>query len=464
MSESESIKSALVNMCLGALGLALALTILEVGLRLGGWYLQSRQDAANSRALRQKAEVTILCLGESTTAGAPPHGDYPSQLEKILNDKGLGVRFRVINGGLSGGRTYHIVAALDKNLRQYNPDIVITMMGVNDYGQTYSYGGLLGDDSPAWFKELRVYKLYRLLSVAIGSQLGLQGDYKVGRYIVREKSRYPERLSAVPEAQDDRMRTWAQEALTRARASGSNEADSKELERLVHSGDGSDADQFEKLLGYYKARNDLEAMEALYRLRLAYLDSVTFTSDRGRFERLQYFRTRFAGFLENRGKFAEAEEVLLDLVTNVEPGNFRLYPPLIQFYERRKNGSQAAKYEAERNEVINSYISPVTLKNYDIVRERVLGQGRILLAVQYPTRSLDVLKRLTRYDSRIGYVSNEFFSDLIVQDGYDTYFYDRFGVDFGHLTQRGNYVLASHIAQAVEALLGKPQAGGKPGR
>lgn len=444
-------------MCLCAFGVLLGATLLEVTLRVGGWYFQSRQDAANSRALRAKAEVTILCLGESTTAGAPPHGDYPSQLEKILNEMKLGARFRVINGGLSGGRTHHIVEALDDNLRRFNPDIVITMMGINDFGQLYSYGSLLGDNSPSLFKELRVYKLYRLLSFALLSQLGLQRDLDRGRYIGREKSRYPEYLPPAPDSRDTISIKNLLDVAARARASGDIDGEMRALRRLAELGDWSSPEQFEKLRSYYTSRNDLESSEVVHRLRLKHLDSVTFTADRGIFETLEGFRVTFAGFLESRGKFAEAEEVLLDLITNVEPGNYRLYLPIVQFYERRENAAQAAKYEAQRNEVINSYISPVTLKNYDIVRERVLGEGRMLLAVQYPTRSVEVLKRLTRHDARVRYVSNEFFSELIVRDGYDTYFFDRFGVDFGHLTQKGNYVLASQIAQAVAGLIDKSE-------
>ena len=49
------------------IGIILSLVILEFGLRLAGWTISSYQQYKNNKALRNKSQYTIMCLGESTT-------------------------------------------------------------------------------------------------------------------------------------------------------------------------------------------------------------------------------------------------------------------------------------------------------------------------------------------------------------------------------------------------------------
>ena len=66
-----------------ALGLTSALVLLELGLRLGAAVYIWNQGRENRRA-QHGSDVTILCIGESTTALG---GDdaYPAQLQRLLN-------------------------------------------------------------------------------------------------------------------------------------------------------------------------------------------------------------------------------------------------------------------------------------------------------------------------------------------------------------------------------------------
>ena len=62
------------------IGIILSLIFLECGLRIAGWTISSYQQHKNNKALKSKSQYTIMCLGESTTAG-----QYPIQLQKLLN-------------------------------------------------------------------------------------------------------------------------------------------------------------------------------------------------------------------------------------------------------------------------------------------------------------------------------------------------------------------------------------------
>jgi acyl-CoA thioesterase-1 len=74
---------------------------------------------------------TILCLGDSLTAGygLPESEAFPALLEQRLQAEGLS--YRVINAGISGETSSGALSRLDWVLT-LNPDIVILATGAND--------------------------------------------------------------------------------------------------------------------------------------------------------------------------------------------------------------------------------------------------------------------------------------------------------------------------------------------
>ncbi|MFH1038191.1 MAG: tetratricopeptide repeat protein [PVC group bacterium] len=112
--------------------LVFTLLIIEIGLRLGGFIVLDRRDRANQARLAGKSEFRIMCVGESTTYCGNNYSSYPRQLEKILNEKEPFREFTVINQGKPGCSTAYILKMLECWLDQYEPDMVIAMMGIND--------------------------------------------------------------------------------------------------------------------------------------------------------------------------------------------------------------------------------------------------------------------------------------------------------------------------------------------
>jgi hypothetical protein len=119
-------------------GILFTLLFLEIGLRMGGFILLSMQRSENSIIWNNK-DYRILTLGESTTADFIGTLSWPRQLEDILNDKSKEQKFKVFNEGVGGTNTAYILSRLEDNLDKYNPDMVITMMGINDYKLTIKY-------------------------------------------------------------------------------------------------------------------------------------------------------------------------------------------------------------------------------------------------------------------------------------------------------------------------------------
>ncbi len=147
----------LKRLALVLFGLLLSLVTLELAMRAAGWvFLRARQGPVASDQDRS-GTYRILCLGESTTADTMFMGkeSYPAQLEKILNARSTGTRYEVINGGIPATSTDTIVEELPRHLDKLKPDMVVTMMGIND-----------GEQHDPFFEasqRLRVVRLARTL-------------------------------------------------------------------------------------------------------------------------------------------------------------------------------------------------------------------------------------------------------------------------------------------------------------
>lgn len=82
---------------------------------------------ANANFKKNKNTLTILCIGESTT-----YKQWPIQLQMYLNRNKSSVNYQVVDCGIPATNLDLILKNLDMQLKKYNPDIIISMMGIND--------------------------------------------------------------------------------------------------------------------------------------------------------------------------------------------------------------------------------------------------------------------------------------------------------------------------------------------
>lgn len=109
------------------LGTFVVLFAFEIILRLVGgvlWLFRPGADPA-------PAPRTILCEGDSFTYGIGGTG-YPSQLEKLLNERAGKREFRVVNEGIPGRNTAQILERLRLHLEEHRPEVLIVLTGEND--------------------------------------------------------------------------------------------------------------------------------------------------------------------------------------------------------------------------------------------------------------------------------------------------------------------------------------------
>jgi len=256
-------------------------------MRLGGFVISSLQERRNRISLQQKGTYRIMCLGESTTAG-----QYSSYLEEILNSHDTGIKFSVIDKGLAGSTTPYILNMLESDLEAYHPDMVISMMGINDESENIPNATItLNPRAIPFWHSLRVYKLARLLWL-----------HMVTRYKDLVLSRYNNQLKPLSQ------RTASQPAeplLKQAAAVNAKEprADQELTEKYRRGGERSEAET--------QARQVIAAHPNNFK---AYV--------------------WLAKIYQEQGKFSEGELFFKKAIA-VNPKDSEAYVELARFYERQ---------------------------------------------------------------------------------------------------------------------------------
>jgi len=134
---------------------------------------------------KSKAELRILCLGDSTVEGygVEPDKTFPFYLEEILRENiHLLPEYRtvtVINGGVGSHNSAFSLAYLAFRLLHFNPEVVVIKSSYNDYlpyivpGMTYDYTHAfpnpyyqIKSTSPYW-SLARYSKFFQLVGIVL---------------------------------------------------------------------------------------------------------------------------------------------------------------------------------------------------------------------------------------------------------------------------------------------------------
>lgn len=451
-------------------------------MRAAGSFLRLAQERRNQETLRRQHDFRILCLGESTTAGETRYGRYPSMLEDILNLQDLPGRVAVVNKGRSGADTNDIVLQLERDLDEIEPDLAVVMMGINDAGRTHAYGSIIEPGARHWYGSFRLYKLYRVLRhmVVYGRIEAEPADpLIVGDGIVRVGDSPVMTPSAAggESSTEDPYATGELPAELRKRIGQEDyEAAERMLTELLEADPSVPVAYVELAQIYERTERPEDSRATLLRgvstiprsvaLRAALAHSYETTEEWERaiatvryiigfllrtsdLDGHTHYRTVLADLYERSGRYDLAERELLDVVQRLNPGDDVVYQRLIDFYERRGEAALAEAHRDVQRRIRYEYVNPDTRAHYETLRDILRARGIPLLAVQYPIRPIASLRRMLGNDPAVIYVDNGGFRERVEAEGYEAYFHDHFAGDFGHLTRRGNELLAENVARAI---------------
>ena len=170
-----------------SLTFVLFLIVLEMTMRLIGWFLMLPQHKANVMSSEDLKAFRILTLGESTTADYYEDGknvSWPRQLEKkMLKEYGLG-SIRVFNGAIPSVETSYLLSKLDEYIEKFHPHLVIIMAGINDNSYSVEHTAL---GNSLFLSRIRIIKLYNWIKNTINYSLRRYG--KIQRRFVEPLSK-----------------------------------------------------------------------------------------------------------------------------------------------------------------------------------------------------------------------------------------------------------------------------------
>jgi len=152
---------------------------------------------------------------------------------------------------------------------------------------------------------------------------------------------------------------------------------------------------------------------------------------------------------KNQGRLSQAEK-LFQKALELDPNNDRIYGALAMVYKEMGRQDVAQEYFRKTNKIREEGYDPVTFSNYHKLKEVLDERGIKFACVQYPMRSIELLKRIFLDQNGIIFVDNDkIFKEVINKTSYNDYFVDSFAGDFGHCTEKGNRLLAKNIASNI---------------
>ncbi|MEW5894942.1 MAG: GDSL-type esterase/lipase family protein, partial [Candidatus Omnitrophota bacterium] len=415
--------------CLNAL---VILILLEIGLRISGWVFLVLQHQNNQFRLKSNGHVVIMCIGESTTALGGDHS-YPSQLSEILKQTFPSKDIVVINKGIPGQNSSYILKYMEQWLDEYDPDMVLVMMGINDEVTTlipFQDDGSLNIFQKT-LRQLRLTKLFLWL-----------------------KSALIERLTArTPSASDDIQ-------IRRQQIAKNLALYFKAIEYQKNGQIG----QSIRLYTYLLAERDPEVLRHDIEIRL-----IRLLEEEGNYDalvRLMPFISHYkwkTGWLDQVCRSDQGAELVKDRISSVtskKPNETALYNYLSHCYQVLGKDQEAEQYREHARVLRSRYYSPDEKKNYINLIKMLKKRNVIGIYIQYPLMDITPLKMMVNEyisDDSIFIENKVNFEEALREYGYDRIFYDRFAGDFGHCTELGNRILAESIADRTGEILEKMQ-------
>ncbi|MFH1037634.1 MAG: tetratricopeptide repeat protein [PVC group bacterium] len=473
-------KSLIQNVFLAVFGLLLGMIALEAGLRVAARVVMWQRDRGASPSPGERGQFTILCVGESTTYCGDRSYAYPRQLEYILGEQHPGRGIRVINKGKPGCNSAYIARKLPEWLAEDQPDLVVAMMGINDSRERLAAYSAAGEE-PGFWERLRLVKVLRFAGQNLGfilrsgirtltwnaddyvfagmRLLEIGDDEEATRLFRRALERDPHCAAAHTGLaryylhRQDFKKIMSECALALTHDPNNDRAMTvKGRACMEQSKWGEAAGYLEQALSINPLNDEaLGALAWCYYWKQKRLQEAEDLA-------LRALRSAPANHLANaalwsvyrkRGETGRALDVCLK-AHEAEPLNDRYCAEIAQLYDELGAPESSETYRQKIESARLSAVNPMTVESYRKIREMCRERGILLVAVQYPMRSVEPIEKIVGPGEGVIVVDNELiFKEAVNRDSFQAYFKDNFAGDFGHCTAEGNRLLADNIARHI---------------
>ena len=412
-------------------------------------------------------EVRVLCLGESTTCYSRAYNDfsYPALLEQTLRAQLPEHSCGVYNAGIPLGNSHLELQALEPLLTSVRPQVVIVMMGANDFGSVAPLSSL---DNGEVIAGAPVYEEFGYLSDARATEPGFgrpRGDSTPQgapppatsptlsdpqRKAIESAHRYHD-YNAFPWAADAydeaiRLAPWLHELeleQVEMLLRSPYRDDPRVRQRLAHLASlhpGSARVLLDLTLERWLTGHSSECKALWSRASQVPWSDVSYQSDN-----LLMGISLLQQSYNDPAYCKHLEEAVAS-----HPHDLRLYCYLAAEHDRLGHAAERQRYfelaERRRRELA----CVTTARGYRDLRLRLAKAGIAMVCNQYPGRSGEPLRRMVGAHPGVWFVDTEReLAQARRSHPMGDIFLDLCYGDFGHGTQLTNQVVATRIAQVI---------------
>ena len=429
------------------IGIVFALICLEIMLQTSSFVIKYANEINNKQEITKKvssdiSSIKILCIGESTT-----FAQYPKQLVYFL-DNFTDKKFTVIDCGVPGTNINNIAERLEEQIKYYKPDIVVSMMGIND----------------AIYNNKKIYKKYpiKIFNLFILIKRNIEELVTTKLYADETDKDY----SSIT----DKYFITGEKPQKLIDIAEKNPTDLSAIKSLIAlyrtKKDFTNIEKYAKL--FFEHNKNIKDSEVLFVLTDAYIRQnkfedakkliSTIISDKNFDDDIknEYFSkiTESYIFFSDLQQTKEYYDLLVSCKTETSV--------LDNLYDYLKTNGIKTKYYAYKNKYKNVIKEPnlnlPEIKNaYLFIAQQLIKNDIIYICMGYPTMSIEKFKDLFKnsdLENKIYFVSNEDnFKEELKKHSYYEIFRDNFAGNFGHCTDYGNEIIAKKLAKTISQLI-----------
>jgi hypothetical protein len=428
LSKNQSLKKLIFIFLM----ISLVLVTIEIFMRVIGFTFTLSGQQLNQVFIEDSNKIRILTIGESTTAATDPN-NWPQQLENELNQNGYNVS--VYNTAKQGTWTPMILSNIERDIIEFNPHIIISMMGVND-PTTLSAVEPNGNTLKFWFSRLRIVRFANWVNMYFHQKPKLKPLYPT----VVKPEWEPLIKKTTPLIFDKKHSVEEVEAFVRKQYNEDRDVAIIMYKALQAAEMATD-----------KGNGDPWFVPFTIRCWELFVDNVNLTSK---------VMATFGGHPENCIKILPVLKDYFDQTTDTFKTGaavcYAKYPDHFSDTVYKEAGLNFQKADV-------GYVQHPTAENYRYLNMYLQKVGIYHIAMQYPTLSLEDLKSYftengTEIDSKfkLSFVENKKnFEDALAQKSFDDILTDRFDGNWGHTTKYGHWLIMKNVMPAVVEIIPK---------